>query len=448
MITDATRAAARAAGIPDSSKCWKPSSKEAGADPGEAKQYLRTILCPQDGDNYGGKGAEGTIQGLDGQFAVCAAKFLKAAKQEGINVCIREGARTVEKQQQYVARGVIACKKGAMCEHPRGIAIDVNVRPNVNDCKSYARLHASGPSFGVHFYLKCKDAYHFVPMPGGSCNGGGVIQPQKDYDFPQYYSSPTPTAGIANQFRQALGMQPSQIAQPAQQPITSIPNTPIGQQTPQPELPQPTQSQFCLPDYKCSGSTLMFQNSFCATQAVQVCSRGCANGACIAPSATTTQASTTSPTTSNNDVIVEKPRASTTLEILEFLSGKESTIVEVGTSTPLQLLLSLTGDQVTTIAPTSTQSQVQPQSQSQSQSTSSVLGNAQYMTAQQTFISGDLKDYVSLSQQPPRQNNSALFALLEQLKQLLLWMLNYLQPFELSRTRSSNISIDGHVVTQ
>lgn len=414
-ITDATRAQAKAAGIPDTSPCWNPSSQYAGQDIGESKQFLRSILCPPDGDNYGGKGPDGTIEGLDGKFSVCAAKFLKAAQGAGINVCVREGARSVEKQNQYVARGVIACKKGAMCEHPRGIAIDVNVRPNTNGCASYRTLHQSAAQFGVVFYLGCRDAYHFVPTKGGDCSGGGVIQPETDYDFPQYYTAQAPTSRISDQFRQALGMQPQQPQQP------SIPSSATPAASPvTSSLPLPTQSQFCMPEYKCSGNTLLYQNSFCATQVSQMCSAGCRNGACVAA------------TSSENTNTNTNTNATSTIDIIGELGGVRATSTSVGTSTPLQLILGLSQNQATATGQGSTRTVALLATGS--------IASLQIVGAQQTFTSPNLNQNVSTWGAP--QSQSGLFAVLESMKNVLIKALEYLRPFRYSQSRIQ--AIDGH----
>ena len=212
--------------------CYKPTDVGVGQSSEESKQYLRSILCPPDGDNYGGKGPDGTIQGLDEKFAVCAAKFLKSARDNGTNVCIREGARTVEKQNQYVQRGVIACKGGAKCEHPRGLAIDVNVRPNINSCASYTNLHKAAPQFGLDFYMKCSDAYHFRPT-GAGCSGGGVVPPP---------GSGSPTSQLSDAIRRAMGQQPPPPPPPPpqQQPALPPQQTPTDQSTPPTQSPTST----------------------------------------------------------------------------------------------------------------------------------------------------------------------------------------------------------------
>ncbi|MDO8575770.1 MAG: hypothetical protein Q7R90_00475 [bacterium] len=223
----ATPAEVEAGALPGRPVC--PADAAAGItnDAGLAKQYLRSILCPPDGDNYGGMGPDGTIKGLDEKFAVCAAKFLKSARDNGTNVCVREGARSVDKQNEYVRRGVLACKRGAQCEHPRGLAIDVNVRPNINSCASYTNLHSAAPQFGLDFYLKCSDAYHFRPTSAG-CNAGGVVPP--------------PGSGsLSDQIRQALGMQPPPPPQPPMQPQPTLPEQPtLPAQSPSSTAQKPT----------------------------------------------------------------------------------------------------------------------------------------------------------------------------------------------------------------
>lgn len=184
------------AGVTD--VCPNDSRLGISNDSGAAKQYLRGILCKADGDNYGGVGPDETINGLDNKFAVCAAAFLKAVQSKGTNVCVKEGKRSVQKQNEYVSRGVIACKKGAGCEHPRGIAIDVNVLGKPVTCSSYTPLHEAAPSFGLTFYMGCKDAVHFVPEKSG-CTAGGTAPadsnlPSSSYDFPQYAPSSPPAS--------------------------------------------------------------------------------------------------------------------------------------------------------------------------------------------------------------------------------------------------------------
>jgi len=212
--------------------CPNDSRLGVSNDAGSAKQFLRGILCKADSDNYGGVGPDETINGLDNKFAVCAAAFLKAMQSKGENVCVKEGKRSVEKQNAYVARGVIACKKGAACEHPRGIAIDVNVLGKPSSCSSYQPLHQAAPSFGLTFYMGCKDAVHFVPQKSG-CTAGGTAPansdlPSSSYDFPQYApqgSSAAPQMPGAQGGQQGGSGSSSGGQSPTSQPSPTTPPT-------------------------------------------------------------------------------------------------------------------------------------------------------------------------------------------------------------------------------
>lgn len=225
-ISPDQREAATRAGIPADYPCWIPGQPYVGQNVGEAKQYLRTILCKPDGDNYGGAGPDRTVQELNPEFAVCAAQFIKFAN-ETLNVptCLKEGFRTVQKQNEYVARGAFACKVGARCEHPSGIAIDVNTTSRAG----YARLHQNACQFGLDFYLRFDDQYHFVPLSHSisrrksSCGKQVVVSCQTAGFAPQdmgYGSIPpaSPTAQFTQSIRDWFSppaQQPQMSAQPA-----------------------------------------------------------------------------------------------------------------------------------------------------------------------------------------------------------------------------------------
>lgn len=390
--------------------------------------------CPENPTAYllsKSKQAPSHVTGLHPDFACRLYKLLKASEQAGKNITLNSGYRSIAHQKSIYDKYVAGGMRGApvappgRSKHNFGLAYDLHIdgqdpnfglqSGNTKACferlPSCRWLHENAGRFGLRFPMLV-EPWHIEP--GTPVTGGQQIPEdgwQSDEGRP-YSSTPMPpTTALGNQFRQALGMQPSNIAQPA--PAT-VSNTPAVQQSmPTPTLTQPSQSQFCVPDYKCNGNTLMYQNSFCSTQTIQVCQNGCANGACVNRPATTSPATSTTNTETR-----EGRRASSTLEILEFLAGKESTVTEVGTSTPLQLLLSLTTDQVSTAASTTS---LAP--------TTSVLTNMQYMSAQQTFISGDLKDSATMYPQARPQRTGALFAVLEQLKNILLRALDYIRPF-------------------
>jgi hypothetical protein len=321
----------KAAGYPDEyrvvGRCWDPTSKYIGGDAAEAKKYLRSILCK--GSSFGGAGPDGTVFGVDGKggldakFAVCAAKFLKAMSSElqgqlplydgGTNsVCLREGYRTVAQQEKYAEEyrrgGGIACTRGASCEHPRGIAIDVNTTSESN----YMKMWQLGPGYGVNFYLKSRDKVHFIPLQAG-CSSGGVNPgaspttpvPRDYYDYPQYapQSAPRTTNPFANAFnplQQSIGSGGTGTSYPTSQggfnsgsyptDTNSTPNV-----TTQTSMPTPTQT-----------STTIVDNPF----------------------AFPTSTNRTSSTTSAYETI---------LSYTDTNSDTESTSYSTGTSSPVQL---------------------------------------------------------------------------------------------------------------
>ncbi|NBV77424.1 hypothetical protein EBR66_04650 [bacterium] len=215
-----------------------PSDAAAGItkEAGEAKQYLRSILCNGGRGDYGGAGPDQTIAQLNNPFAVCAAKFLKFANDSGKGVCINEGFRTVARQNLYAARyqngtGGIACTYGAECEHPKGIAIDVNTS------SGYEWLWNNACQFGVDFYLRSKDRVHFVPTThsvsrGKSSCGGTIVAECFDPNFvPQNYgngpssSSPSSGGSLAQSLRSLFQPEkPQQVPQiPQQTPPSTAP---------------------------------------------------------------------------------------------------------------------------------------------------------------------------------------------------------------------------------
>ena len=139
--------------------CSRDEKAGISQDAGEAKKYLKSILCP--GGSYGGAGPDGTVDKLNPSFAQCSATFLKAEKQKMPELCLNEGYRTVGTQNQYANNyrngGGIACTQGANCEHPKGIAIDVNA-------SNYQQLWDDAHTYGLVFYLRDRDKVHFVPI--------------------------------------------------------------------------------------------------------------------------------------------------------------------------------------------------------------------------------------------------------------------------------------------
>ena len=393
-----------AAGYPEGSLVCPNDYQQSGVTPqsGEAKQYLRSILCSPDKDNYGGKGPDGTIQGLDAQFSVCAAKLLKSARASGINVCVREGARSVEKQNEYVRRGIIACKKGARCEHPRGIAIDVNVFPNPTTCPSYKRLHDSAASFGVTFYLGCKDAFHFVPKKDSSCSGGGVIQPDEFYDYPQYYEQPSaPSSRISDFIRGVFG-EPmnsttcfTSIEPPSIAPAGTVPQSQCivdnqGQNFPPPPPPPPPPKQSSQTSPPMGGSSGGGQQSGQNTS-----------------SGGSAPAGTNNPDPGYTSDIDSPP-------VSDYIINR---VESVGTTGPM---LNPDTSDIAMLSPTTSPRTIYA---------TGSIAFAQPGGSLQTFTSGDLASDTLRGFVGQQQEQGFVFQILESMRNTLLNALSYLRPF-------------------
>ncbi|TSC63233.1 MAG: hypothetical protein Athens041674_229 [Parcubacteria group bacterium Athens0416_74] len=145
-----------------------------------------------------------------------------------------------------------------------------------------------------------------------------------------------------------------------------------------------------------------------------MCSAGCRNGACVAA------------TSSENTNTNTNTNATSAIDIIGELGGVRATSTSVGTSTPLQLILGLSQNQASTTGQATTRTVALLATGS--------VASLQLVGAQQTFTSPNLNQVG----QPlsTTQNSSTLFALLENMKKVLLWALEYLKPFQVSRIRA------------
>lgn len=362
-------------------------------------------------------GSQNSAQyGLNPGLACRLKKFMEFAETKGCPLVINSAMRPVQKCNPS---GGACAPQGQSC-HQYGLAVDVGGSAQCLNwvLATLGRKNASSP-FGIHSayaehagyrHLQCVENLQAACSPQTKgCGGDFNITP----DTSGIPGPGTPTGGLANQFRQAMGMQPQQ------------PSIPTSNVTPPPSpitsnLPQPTQSQFCLPEYKCSGNTLLYQNSFCATQISQTCSAGCQNGACIAAT------SSTSTTNTNTNTNTNEP-ATSTIDLISSIGGVTgATSTSVGTATPLQLILGLTQNQTTATG--------QSTNPAATLLATGSIASLQIVGAQQTFTSPDLGGIgVPV---PQNQNSSALFTILENMKKVLLWALEYLKPFQVSRIRA------------
>ncbi len=385
--------------------CWSATDATTGQSAGEAKQYLRSILCRATGNNFGGMGPDGTVNELDAKFAVCAAKFLKAASAQvggampllngGANsVCVREGKRSVAKQEQYADEyrrgGGIACTKGANCEHPRGIAIDVNTSSEAG----YKQLHAMAQQFGVDFYLRFKDKVHFVPARGGmNCSSGGTAP----YDF----GSSAPSSPLTQALRNF--MRPTPAAAPSTQPSSGS--------SIQPSLGVAQMPTSCIPQFFCSGSTYYYKTSACVDQVYQVCKNGCADSTTCAPesgSATSSASTTQSASTSASQNTSTKASTSTYDQISSYANPQ---------STTTQTLAPITLNPGTVNAIL-----LQPQQTPQGVVYVPVQPS-NTLPVSDTFTSSDLSGSL------PSQQQTEYGAVLTNVRNILLNLMTYLRPF-------------------
>lgn len=348
------------------------------------------------------------IGGIDSALACRLTIFLKAAKEKGCNPKIISAYRSEDDQRKLCGAGGTGCAPaGASC-HQKGLAVDVST-----SCIGWMRMAAPQfqlvfPYYGQH--IQCAEHPQANTRScNRPCNGGAAVNPDTSqlpppnqvpdnyYRAPQQFSAPS--GGLSNQFRQALGM-PQQPTTPTIQPNST--------------LTQPTQSQFCVPEYKCSGNDLMFQNSFCATQKERTCPAGCLNGACVQATSTDTN--------SNENV---NQSGTSTIDILDYLSGHTAaTTTTIATATPLQLISNV-HDQQTLSIPQQTQSPILV-------ATNSIA--TMQIGSQQTFVSSDLNsDTQGFGNSA---NPTGVFAVLENMRRAVLVALTYLEPFKISRSRA------------
>ncbi len=204
------------------------------------------------------------VDQLNPDFAICAAKFLKFANDNGKNARITDAVRSYPEQQaacnRFQAGGGIANCNMSTAEHPKGIAIDAT-------SNNPRWMYANAPQFGVVFYLGDTDTVHFVPLSESSLarlkksytvgnrgisaetvaaaeaklqSGSGCLSPGFQPTNVGVPSSPSPTSDFSNAVRQAFGVpiaQP-QVAQQAfaTQPVSASQN-PIQAFEPQEALP-------------------------------------------------------------------------------------------------------------------------------------------------------------------------------------------------------------------
>jgi hypothetical protein len=326
------------------------------------------------------QGSTNLQYGLNPILACRLKKFLEQAEQKGCSFKINSAMRPT----QRCTPGPGCAPQGVSC-HQYGLAVDMN---GSLTCLSWmtqvlGRKNASSP-FGLHVaytevgpgyrHLQCSENVQAACSPQTQGCGGNYNVTGGDLSGvpgPGSYTQP-PTTGMANQLRQALGMQqqPPSLTSPSSNTNTS-PNLTSPTTNP---VTQPTPTQICIPEYRCSGKALQYHSAYCVTQAVETCAYGCENGRCLAASSSTStprtpttgtstgsitapialSLSSTTLTTTPTNVTTGPTESESLLGLLRDIGG-DTAVTELGTttiasSTPLQLIESIQTQQVQAIA--------------------------------------------------------------------------------------------------
>ncbi len=392
----------RAAGFPNPKvgDLWNPNDPAAGMDVGAAKQYLNTIWCGNKRSQC--RGNVSNVEQLNPQFAVCAAKFLKAIRQRDSSVCIISAFRSVAHQQCLCGGGGHLCARPGRSKHQQGRAIDLRAR-------NLAWVHVEARRFGGLGFPVRGDAPHMEPI-GGNCATPGYwpSDPSSVTPYPA-----TPSSGLTNAVRNLFNPQEEMCALPGggQVPCSSIANRgaqqPLAQRE-QPQLQQPpplgTQNTTpyapgtCAPEFYCANSTYYYRSSTCVDHVYQKCPAGC--------SATSNTCASTSTSQSSFSAIDQ----------IGLIA--EPTSTPVGAVSDLLFELTISGDDIATLRDETAQSDTIAQDDA------SPLPPP---LSQQTFVSSDLR-YSQVEQYQPQQL-SALQQALATMKDILLRVLAYLRPF-------------------
>ncbi|HVU75454.1 MAG TPA: D-alanyl-D-alanine carboxypeptidase family protein [Candidatus Paceibacterota bacterium] len=390
-------------------RCWNPNDKNVGIDVAKAKEDLAAVRC----------GTGVNVAQLDPKFSGCADKFMQALRQLSPSACITSAYRD-QQQQAAACRSICGqlscpglCAAPGKSYHQQGLAIDLSkVTISKQQFWQLALQSGIGNPTGLHN----SDPYHIQSMNGGiSCATAGYLPTDNDTFTPGPMSS-NPYFGY--------GQNPL----PSMQPLTAAPSvsmTPTQTATPSTGTTNTgtSQPQICNPSYSCSAGTMYYQTTSCTTQVYQLCVYGCDGNACKTASSTSStlngvtgafssSSTSTSDSTNTNTNTNDNTNIS---DILNSLSiGDMYTSTEVGTSVPLSLNASI--NQIgllqsgTTSYPTGTLV------------ASGTIQSYQPVGSQSTFVTQDL---ASIPGAVVAQN-SAVFSILQGMKNALLGALNFL----------------------
>jgi hypothetical protein len=211
--------------------CYNPAQAGVSVDELEAKEYLKSL--PKQwagGSTYDCKTYEDkNIDKLNGSFAMCMARFLKAytAQYGPKSVRITSAYRSHD-EQVCVCKGERGlCGRalpvgadgrpmgGSGVGHQYGTAMDIH--PNNGN---YGGFHQFALPFGVHFRRGMEDKPHVEPRTS-DCGRYGTAPPGGyQSNLPATGGAyTTPSSGVADAIRKALGFQTAQPSVPQPSPI-------------------------------------------------------------------------------------------------------------------------------------------------------------------------------------------------------------------------------------
>lgn len=369
--------------------CWDSKNSTTGADVGEAKQYLTSVLKGGSCGPY-----RTTADGLDSKFAICAARFVKDLRARDPSFYVASMYRSTP-HQAYLCGGGCGivngpCAAAGSSRHQQGLAIDVsNGQRIVPDW-----VHQMGLAYGVVFSVN-GDSGHFQPRPGSNCADPNFRPP----NIQDLVARPPFDQALRRLLQPASAPPPIQSTSPAPtQPILAA-SPPIGVVNTT-VLPPGT----CIPQFYCSGSTYYYRSSACVDQMYQTCQYGCADSTTCA--ANPRSASSTNQNTNTNT-------NSTGTSTYDLIGGYvTSSATEIATATPI------------TLNPNTSRATVlQPPPPSVAYGPGGAIGVSP-SPSQETFTSSDLSNSL-----PYGQPQSAYSATLNRMKNIVLNLLSYLRPF-------------------
>lgn len=374
--------------------CYNPATA-VGIDQTaeEAKQYLKSLPCPS-GKCY--------IENINNSFAVCAANFFKEFQQRYGRVTINRAWNSVENEARLCRNnpgcGGFMNSPAPQSNHTKGVAMDVSAGNHQITMANFAKQN---PQFGVCFPFvgsSFKDDVHMIlaGIPGSEprvVGCAGVVRACEAGKFDPnsiVASNPalSPTSAIANQIRQALGLsQPPPPPPPAAAPIQQQPLSQSEQQPLQNAYETPASQTLTPTDVQ---STPVSVSTLLTTTPINV--------------------------NTNINGRTEATSSTSTIDLLSaFINPYTSTSMEIGTSSPISLILAALED-VATLGATS--------SATSSRNATGTILAAQGINSQQTFTSADLSTSVG----DPRSTNT-LAQILTNIQSVLRTILQYLRPF-------------------